>query len=139
MGKIFYTTFQDNRKEIGTHLYYARVAQQGETYDLEKMAKHIMEHGSIWTEDVVRAVLMKYKNCILEMLCESKKVKIDGIGTLSIQLHSTGAESEEEFTVTDNVTGAHIRFRPEGAKGQNITSKQLLKQVTLEKAKFYKA
>ena len=139
MGKIFYTTFQDNRKEIGTHLYYARVAQQGETYDLEKMAKHIMEHGSIWTEDVVRAVLMKYKNCILDMLCESKKVKIDGIGTLSIQLHSTGAESEEEFTVTDNVTGAHIRFRPEGAKGQNITSKQLLKQVTLEKAKFYKA
>lgn len=131
MNQIFYTTFQDNRKEIGTHLYYARVAQQGETYDLEKMAKHIMEHGSIWTEDVVRAVLMKYKNCILEMLCESKKVKIDGIGTLSIQLHSTGAESEEEFTVTDNVTGAHIRFRPEGAKGQNITSKQLLKQVTL--------
>ncbi len=120
-------------------MYYARVTQQGETYDLEKMAKHIMEHGSIWTEDVVRAVLMKYKNCILEMLCESKKVKIDGIGTLSIQLHSTGAESEEEFTVTDNVTGAHIRFRPEGAKGQNITSKQLLKQVTLEKAKFYKA
>ena len=139
MGKIYYTNYQDNRKEIGTHKFYARVAQQGETYDLEKMARHIMEHGSIWTEDVVRAVLTKYKSCILEMLCDSKNVKIDGIGTLSIQLHSTGAETEEEFTAADNITGAHIRFRPDGAKGSNLTSKKLLKQVSLEKAKFYKA
>lgn len=136
---VFIQTYQDNRKTIGTHKYYGKVIEMGETLDLEAMAKHIANHGSIWSIDIVRPVLMKMKDCMLEMLMNSKQVKLDGIGTFRINLTSTGAESEDEFTAADNVTGAHIRFRPEGCKGKDITSKTLLANNSVQKGKYKRA
>ena len=46
-----------------------------------KLAQHIAEHGSIYTSDVVFGVLEKFRSCLVEMLLNSKKVKIDGLGT----------------------------------------------------------
>ncbi len=111
----------------------------GETLDLEAMATHIANHGSIWSIDIVRPVLMKMKDCMLEMLMDSKQVKLNGIGTFRINLTSTGAESEDKFSAADNVVGAHIRFRPEGCKGKDITSKTLLANNSVQKGKYKKA
>ena len=60
--------------------WYARL-KSIETLSTEKLAKHISEHGSVFTADVVEGVMKKVKTCLLEMLLESKKVKIAGLGT----------------------------------------------------------
>ena len=52
------------------------------------MAKHISEHGSVYTQDVVFGVLEKFRSCLVEMLLESKRVKIDGLGTFFTTLEN---------------------------------------------------
>ena len=51
---------------------------------MTKLAKHISEHGSVFTEDVVEGVMKKFKTCLLEMLLESKKVKVAGLATTRV-------------------------------------------------------
>ena len=60
--------------------WYARL-KSIETLSTERLAKHISEHGSVFTADVVEGVMKKVKTCLVEMLLESKKVKIAGLGT----------------------------------------------------------
>ena len=130
---VFIQTYQDNRKTVGTHKFYGKVIEMGETLDLEAMATHIANHGSIWSIDIVRPVLMKMKDCMLEMLMDSKQVKLNGIGTFYLNVRSTGAESEDKFSCAENIKGIRIRMLPEGAKGEDVTSKSLLSKIKLQK------
>jgi predicted histone-like DNA-binding protein len=130
---VYYTTYQDNRKNVGTHKYYARAVHTS-TMNTRAMAKHIMEHGGPYTEDVVMGVLMKYRNCMVEQLLEGNKVKIDGVGIFYLTLKTTGAESEEEFTATDNIKALRIRMLPSSTDDDNYTSKELLSMIEVKKA-----
>ena len=63
--------------------WYARL-KSIETLSMTKLAKHISEHGSVFTEDVVEGVMKKFKTCLLEMLLESKKVKVAGLAATRV-------------------------------------------------------
>jgi nucleoid DNA-binding protein len=80
-----------------------------------KLSNHIAEHGSIYTPDVVYGVMEKFRSCLLEMLLNSKKVKIEGLGTFYTTLECVkgGAVSKDMFNVLKDVKGLHIRFLPE--------------------------
>ena len=130
---VYYVNYQDNRKEKGTHKFYARAVHTS-TMDTRAMARHIMEHGGPYTEDVVLGVLMKFRNCMVEQLLEGNKVKIDGIGIFYLTLKSTGAETEEEFTATDNIKALRIRMLPSSTNDDNYTSKELLSMIQVKKA-----
>ena len=107
-------------------------AQAVKTLNLNEFAKHIADHGSVYTSDVVFGVLEKFRSCLIEMLLESKRVKIDGLGTFYTTIENKGgALSEEEFSIGSNLKGLHIRFMPEQEQEMNISSRQFLK-----KAKF---
>ena len=41
---VYYVNYQDNRKNVGTHLWYARAVHTS-TMNTRAMARHIMEHG----------------------------------------------------------------------------------------------
>ena len=81
------------------------VYKNAETMSLAKMAKHISEHGSVFTDDVVEGVMKKFKNCLLEMLLNSRKVKITGLGTfyLTAECQKGGADKEEDFNVREHL------------------------------------
>jgi nucleoid DNA-binding protein len=83
MSKILYEVYQNDIKDSESVMFgkwYARL-KSIETLSTEKLAQHISEHGSVFTADVVDGVMKKVKTCLLEMLLESKKVKIAGLGT----------------------------------------------------------
>lgn len=130
---VYYTSYQDNRKDVGTHKYYARTVHTS-TMNTRAMARHIMEHGGPYTEDVVLGVLMKFRNCMVEQLLEGNKVKIDGVGIFYLTLKTTGAESEEEFTAADNIKALRIRMLPSSTNDDNYTSKELLSMIEVKKA-----
>lgn len=67
---VYYVNYQDNRKNVGTHLWYARAVHTS-TMNTRAMARHIMEHGGPYTEDVVMGVLMKFRNCMVEQLLKA--------------------------------------------------------------------
>ena len=131
MAKIIYEVYQNqNSYSQAFGKWYGRVKNL-ESLNTRKLATHISEHGSIYTPDVVYGVLEKFRSCLIEMLLNSKKVKIEGLGTFYTTLECTkgGAMSKDKFNVSSHIKGLHIRFLPEQEQENNISSRQFLKQA----------
>ena len=99
MSKIIYDVYQNKNDQNAAYgKYYGRIVHT-ETLNTHKLARHIAEHGSVYTEDVVAGVLTKAESCIVEMLLESKKIKLEGLGTfyLMAQNKKGGAPSLDKF------------------------------------------
>ena len=112
--------------------YYAK-AVAIETLSLRDMAKHITSHGSPYTVDVVMGVLEVFRSCLIEQLLESKKVKVEGLGTFYVTIaNKAGGEKDlKKFSISTLAEGLRLRFYPETATEESISSKEFLK-----KAKF---
>ena len=136
MAKIFYELRQNKNnlsKIFGKWFAHSKFAHSKtvETLNTRKLAQHISEHGSIYTPDVVYGVLEKFRSCLIEMLLDSKRVKIDGLGTFftTIENEKGGAISEEKFSVNTNLKALHIRFLPEQEQEMNISSREFFKKA----------
>jgi predicted histone-like DNA-binding protein len=131
MAKILYEVYQNQNEHNAAYgKWYARVKYL-ESLNTRKLSNHIAEHGSIYTPDVVYGVMEKFRSCLLEMLLNSKKVKIEGLGTFYTTLECTkgGAVSADKFNVQKNIKGLHIRFLPEQTTEENISSREFLKKA----------
>ena len=107
MAKIIYEVYQNqNSKNAAYGKHYARVKYL-ECLNTRKLSNHIAEHGSVYTPDVVYGVMEKFRSCLLEMLLNSKKVKIEGLGTFYTTLECVkgGAVSKDKFNILKDVKG----------------------------------
>ncbi len=131
MARILYEVKQNqNAYSAAFGKWYAQIKNL-ETLNTRKLANHISEHGSIYTPDVVYGVLEKFRSCLLEMLLNSKKVKIEGLGTFycTLENQKKGALKKEDFNVNKHLKALHIRFLPEQAAEENISSREFLKKA----------
>lgn len=133
MSKILYEVYQNDIKDSESAMYgkwYARL-KSTETMTLTKMAKHISEHGSVFTEDVVEGVIKKFKTCLLELLLDSKKVKVAGLGTFYLTCECTkgGADKAEDFNANQHLSALHIRFLPDQTAEDNLSSREFIKKA----------
>ena len=131
MAKILYEVKQNqNQYNPGYGQWYAKVKAL-ETLNTRKLANHISEHGSIYTPDVVYGVLEKFRSCLVEMLLESKKVKIEGLGTFytTLENQKNGASKKEEYNPNKHMKALHIRFLPEQTTEENISSREFIKKA----------
>ena len=131
MAKILYEVKKNqNSKSLAYGKWFAQIKAL-ETLNTRKLAQHISEHGSIYTPDVVYGVLEKFRSCLIEMLLESKKVKINGLGTFycTLENQTGGAMKKEDFNVGKHQRALHIRFLPEQEAEQNISSREFLKKA----------
>ena len=131
MAKILYEVKQNqNSYNAAYGKWYAQIKSL-ETLNTRKLAQHISEHGSIYTPDVVYGVLEKFRSCLIEMLLNSKKVKIEGLGTFYCTLENKkkGAPNKEDYNVREHISGLHIRFLPESTTEENISSREFLKKA----------
>ena len=131
MAKILYEVKKNqNSKSLAYGKWFAQIKAL-ETLNTRKLAQHISEHGSIYTPDVVYGVLEKFRSCLIEMLLESKKVKINGLGTFycTLENQTGGAMKKEDFNVGKHLRALHIRFLPEQEAEQNISSREFLKKA----------
>jgi predicted histone-like DNA-binding protein len=99
------------------------------TLNLRGLANHIAEHGSPYTEDVVKGVLEKFTSCMVELVKQGVGVKLDGLGKFYPTLEAKGATTPISYDLATNLSGVHIRFRPEGVLDDDITSRQLKSKV----------
>ena len=133
MSKILYEVYKNDIKDSESVMYgkwYARL-KSIETLSMTKLADHISEHGSVFTADVVEGVMKKFKTCLLEMLLESKKVKVNGLGTFYLTCECTkgGADKEADFNVNQHLKALHIRFLPDQAAEDNLSSREFIKKA----------
>ena len=131
MAKILYEVKKNQNSYSQAYgKWYAQIKSL-ETLNTRKLANHISEHGSIYTPDVVYGVLEKFRSCLVEMLLESKKVKIEGLGTFycTLENQKNGALKKEDFNVNKHLKALHIRFLPEQTTEENISSREFLKKA----------
>ena len=139
MAKIFYLLKQNNIKNSKIYGKWFAHGKTIETLNTRKLANHIAEHGSIYTPDVVFGVLEKFRSCLLEMLLESKRVKIDGLGIFFTTLENEkgGAAQKEDFTPQKNLKALHIRFLPDSTTETNISSREFIKKAEFVNAEAF--
>ena len=106
MAKIFYELRQNKNnlsKIFGKWFAHSKTV---ETLNTRKLAQHISEHGSIYTPDVVYGVLEKFRSCLIEMLLDSKRVKIDGLQEQEMNISSREFFKKAEFINIDSLKGS---------------------------------
>ena len=113
---------------------YARVVTT-KTMSYQELCRHMSEHNSVFGEDVCLGVANKLQSCILEQLLEGKKVQFGELGTFYLAVKSTGANSEEDFSVASNIKGLYLRFAPSRTDVNNLSSKMLKKMASFMNAK----
>ena len=132
---ILYKTYKNTNTASRTYgQFYARlVPTKTMTYD--ELCKHMAEHNSIYGEDVCKGIALKLATCLLEQLLEGKKVQFGDLGTFYLSAKCTGAETEEDFNVSQNIKGVHLRFAPSRTDINDLSAKSLKRLATFLNAK----
>ena len=129
----------NNRFNKGYGKYYPE-ADSKEPLNLKGFAKHIAEHGKLVDYPMAVLVLQNIVSCLKEMVTTGQPVKLDGFGTFTPTIESDGSKAvnsvEESLNVgIDNlIAGVHLRFIPENAKGDELTSRMLKKECQFKAA-----
>ena len=116
-----------NVKNSGYSKYYPEVDVQ-ETLSLKGFAKHMSDHGSIYSLDRIEGVLKKITQCLPELISQGVPIKLDPLGTFtptcSVDKPLDNIAAMEGADPNDVVKGVHIRFLPYGVEDDNITSRR---------------
>lgn len=90
---------------------YAR-AQYNELVDLPALARHIQEHGSPFTRDVIQGVLSAAVDCLREQLVSGNKVDFGDLGSFYVSLSSEGVAKAEDFNPRTHVKSVNVNWSP---------------------------
>ena len=116
-----------NVKNAGYGKYYPEVDTQ-ETLTLKGFAKHMSDHGSIYTLDIIEGVLKKITQCLPALISQGVPIRLDPLGTFlptcTVDKPLRDIPDMEGADPNDVVKGVHIRFLPYGVEDENITSRR---------------
>ena len=93
----FYKNKIQGHKNFGK--VYAR-AKNNNPIDIEGLAKHIAQHGSPYTKDVILGVLSKIASCVRELVLDGTPVKIADLCIFTPAVTTIPATDAENFTLT---------------------------------------
>ena len=94
------------------------ISQYTDVMTIEKFAKHITSHGSVYSRADISAILYMAVDCMREMLLEGKKIRLGDLGDFSLLLASKGAETADKFTA-QNITNVKVQWEP-GQEFKNL-------------------
>ena len=94
------------------------ISQYTDVMTIEKFAKHITSHGSVYSRADISAILYMAVDCMREMLLEGKKIRLGDLGDFSILLASKGAETADKFTA-QNINNVKVQWEP-GQQFKNL-------------------
>ena len=94
------------------------ISQYTDVMTIEKFAKHITSHGSVYSRADISAILYMAVDCMREMLLEGKKIRLGDLGDFSVLLSSKGAETADKFTA-QNINQVKVQWEP-GKEFKNL-------------------
>ena len=118
------SVYQDKRKN-SNHLFYGR-AYHLNIIDLMALAERIQANCTVKKSDVV-AVLTELVEVMNYELANSNKILLDGFGYFSIGCKTSGALTQKEWTIQDNLKGFRVNFLPTSKRTNGkVTSKTFI-------------
>jgi len=129
-----------NRNSKANGHYYPE-ADRRAPLNLKGFARHLSEHGKLVDYPMAVLVLQNIVNCMKEMLVQGQPICLDGCGTFTPIIESTGFVADNttvEATMANGldavIAGVHIRFKPTNVKGEELTSRALKKACVFRAA-----
>ena len=119
---------QNNNDDSTVFGKWFPVPSSSEPMSLKGFAKHLAEHGKLASYDMLVLVLQNIVGCMKELILQGQSVKLDGLGTFRPTIEGQGSATiDEAVSLGTNVIikGIHLRFSPENAKGEKLTSRAL--------------
>lgn len=119
---VFYRLYQNNNQQSSAYKkWYARTVVT-ETMTTRQLAEIMQENCTVKRSDI-EAVLRELVPTMTRAMQDSKRVKIDGLGSFKIGIKTKPAESPKDFNSQKNVRGMHINFQPETYKDKKTNSR----------------
>ena len=87
------------------------IAQYSDVMTIDKFARHIASHGSVYHRADIAAILYLAVDCMREQLLEGKKIRLGDLGDFSVNLSSKGADKAEAFSA-QNITDVKVMWEP---------------------------
>lgn len=127
---IRYKVYQNKNMGSSSYgLWYAR-AVYDETIGLEKLAEHMANHNTPYSQGCIFGVLRDMVNCIKELVLDGKAVKLDDLAIFSASISTSGAASAKEFSITSCLRNVHLKARATGKlRTATLTSEATKKEV----------
>lgn len=92
-------------------MYYAK-AVMTDQMDLNSVAETIQRNCTLKKSDVV-AVLTELVEVMTDALQDSKKVRLNGLGSFQIGIRAKSVTDPKNFSPSTNILGFKVNFRPE--------------------------
>ena len=115
--------YKDKRQgNVNFGKVYAR-AKNDKPIDIDGLARHIAEHGSPYTKDVILGVLSKIAGCIRELVLDGTPVKIADLCIFTPAVTTVPANTPQDFSLskltseqdtTGNIKAVRMLCRPTG-------------------------
>ena len=86
---------------------YARVDYK-EMYDVSKLAKHMSEHNTPFSEGTIRGILTDMVKCIRHLLLDGTNVKIDDLAIFKAHIESSGSATLLGYDLGKNVKSIRL-------------------------------
>lgn len=99
-------------------------AQVNDVLDINKFARHIANHGSVYSRADVNAILTQAVDCMREQLLQGNKVVLGELGAFSVSLKCRGAQNFEEFTA-NNIREVNVVWSP-GEAFKNLREDEMI-------------
>jgi hypothetical protein len=117
----------NNSMNAGYGKFYPEIDLQS-TLSLRGFAKHMADHGSIYSMDIIEGVLKKITQCLPELVSQGIPVQLDPLGTFypsaKVDQPVLNVAAMEGADPNNAVKGIHIRFLPYSCEDENITSRR---------------
>ena len=119
----------ENQQNSGYGKYYLEVARKP-TLSLKGFAQHMVDHGSIYSRDVIEGVLKKITQCLPELIAQGISVQLEPLGTFSpsIKNKKDGLTLARllagTWDINEQVEGVHFNFLPYSVADENLTSRK---------------
>ena len=119
---VFYRLHQDKSKNTTrTGKWYARMVPMS-IVNTRQLTEIMQRNCTVKKSDIL-AVLDELVETMRDQLQDSKRVKLDGLGSFKIGVSSIGAATANEFSAANHIKGMHIVFTPE--RTQDSTGKSV--------------
>ena len=108
---IKYRMYQDNRKNSKHKGFWYARAVSSDVVGIKELALRISNRCTV-TEPDILAVISALVTEMNYALTQGSKVKVDGLGTFRVGIHSQGVQKAEDFNAQRDIYGAHVLFSP---------------------------
>lgn len=109
---VLYRLRQDNRNISPYPGYWFAHSVNLSTIETDELASIVERNCSLKRSDIA-AAMTELTDTIQQLLLDSHRVRLGGIGSLMVGIHGHGAPTPQDFSPSENIHGLHLTFIPD--------------------------